>query len=335
MRIQHVTPILVKRYLNPKTRKRTVFLRGKSGIGKSDVIKQTSDLLAQHVKDWKGVIDLRLAQCDPTDLRGIPHVNEGRTGWAKPDFLPTTGSGILFLDEITSAPPAVQAAAYQLTLTPEDFGIPDTWMIIAAGNRKSDRGVTFNLAAPLQNRMCDITVDTTLDDFLNYAITQDIAPEILSFLRDRPDMLHKFEGGNNIQAFPSPRSWFAVSDVLEIDVPLQDRIEMIKGDVGEEAAIIFETHLRLWETMPRLDDILKGKPVSMPDELNVKYCVAMGLATRIDSDNFDNAWKFLENMSGDIQTLVMKLAYKRDPSIASAPAFSKWAIANAGAFSNV
>ena len=173
-------------------------------------------------------------------------------------------------------------------------------------------------------------------DYLRtYFCIRRLTVEILSFLRDRPDMLHKFEGGNNIQAFPSPRSWFAVSDALELDVPLQDRIEMIKGDVGEEAAVIFETHLRLWETMPRLDDILKGKPVSMPDELNVKYCVAMGLATRIDGDNFDNAWKFLENMSGDIQTLVMKLAYKRDSSISSSPAFSKWAVANAGAFSNV
>ena len=117
---------------------------------------------------------------DPTDLRGIPNIKEGKTNWARPDFLPSTGSGILFLDEITSAPPAVQAAAYQLTLTPEDFGIPDTWMIVAAGNNKSDRGVTFNLAAPLQNRMCDIQVDTTLDNFVNYAITKNVRPEIVS-----------------------------------------------------------------------------------------------------------------------------------------------------------
>ena len=91
MRIQHVTPILVKRYLNESTRRRTVFLRGKSGIGKSDVVKQTSALLADHVKDWQGVIDLRLAQMDPTDLRGIPHIVDGRTVWGRPDFLPRLG----------------------------------------------------------------------------------------------------------------------------------------------------------------------------------------------------------------------------------------------------
>ena len=332
MLIQDVTPILVKRFLNPNTRKRCVFLRGKSGIGKSEVVKQTSELLAEHISDWQGMIDLRLAQMDPTDLRGIPNIKEGKTNWARPDFLPSSGSGILFLDEITSAPPAVQAAAYQLTLTPEDFGIPDTWMIVAAGNNKSDRGVTFNLAAPLQNRMCDLQVDTTLDNFTNYAITQGVKPEILSFLRDRPDMLHKFEGGNEIKAFPSPRSWFAVNDVLDLEVPTRDRVEMIKGDIGEEAAMMFETHLRIWESMPRIDDILEGKDVQVPEELNVRYCVAMGLAVRADASNFDNVWKFLQKMPAEIQTLVMKLAHKRDKKITRAPAFTQWAMNNAESF---
>lgn len=332
MRIQHVTPILVKRYLNEATRRRTVFLRGPSGIGKSEVVYQTSNLLAEHVPNWRGVVDLRLAQMDPTDLRGVPHVVEGRTHWARPDFLPADGAGILFLDEITSAPNAVQAAAYQLTLTPEDFGIPSTWMIIAAGNRKTDRGVTFNLAAPLQNRMCDIDVSTTLEDFTNHAIGK-VRPEILSFLRDRPDLLHKFEPTGDIKPFPSPRSWFAVSAVLELDLPVQDRVELIKGDVGEEAAMIFETHLRVWEQMPRLDDILAGKDVKLPKELNVRYCVAMGLATRLDATNFDKAWKFLEQTPGDIQTLTIKLAYKRDKSITRSAAYTKWAMANASAFS--
>ena len=332
MRIQHVTPILVKRYLNPNTRRRTVFLRGPSGIGKSEVVFQTSELLAEHVTNWRGVVDLRLAQMDPTDLRGVPHVVEGRTRWARPDFLPADGAGILFLDEITSAPPAVQAAAYQLTLTPEDFGIPPEWMIIAAGNRKTDRGVTFNLAAPLQNRMCDIDVNTTLDDFRNYAIGK-VHPAILSLLSDRPDLLHKFEPTGDIKPFPSPRAWFAVSSTLELDLPVQDRVELLKGDIGEEAAMIFETHLRVWETMPRLDDILDGKDVPVPKELNVRYCVAMGLATRLDATNFDNAWKFLSAMPGDIQTLTIKLAYKRDKSITRSAAFNKWAMANANAFS--
>jgi hypothetical protein len=332
MRIAHVTPILVKRYLNDNTRARTTFLRGPSGIGKSEVVFQTSKLLSEHVSNWQGVVDLRLAQMEPTDLRGIPHVVDGRTHWARPDFLPADGAGILFLDEITSAPPSVQAAAYQLCLTPEDFGIPAEWMVIAAGNRKTDRGVTYNLAAPLQNRMCDIDVNTTIDDFTAHAITRGIRPEILALLQDRPDLLHKFEPTGDIRPFPSPRSWFAVSHTLELDLPVQDRVELIKGDVGEEAAMIFETHLRVWESMPRIEDILQGKDVPVPKELNVRYCVAMGLATRLDATNFDKAWKFLSKMPGDVQTLTIKLAHKRDRTITKSSAFTQWAIANQAAF---
>ena len=95
MRIQHIKPILAKRYMNPKTRKRSVYLRGKSGVGKSDAIKQLSQFLSEHVKDWRGVIDLRLAQCDPTDLRGIPTVVDGRTSHPRIIFLPQTQVGSL------------------------------------------------------------------------------------------------------------------------------------------------------------------------------------------------------------------------------------------------
>lgn len=333
MRIKHVTPIIVSRYLNAAVRARTLFLRGPSGIGKSEVVFQSSALLAEDVSNWMGVVDLRLAQMDPTDLRGIPHVGEdGRTHWARPDFLPSTGSGILFLDELTSAPPAVQAAAYQLCLTPWDFGVPKSWMVIAAGNRKSDRGVTFNIAAPLQNRLCDIDVATTLDDFTDHGIDKGVRPEVLSFLRDRPDFLHKFEGKGDIGPFPSPRSWFAVSDTLSLDVPVADRAELIRGDVGSEAGVAFEAHMRVWESMPRIDDILEGKTVPVPKDLSTRYCVAMGLAVRLDKSNFDKAWAFLKQMPAEVQTLTIKLAYRRDRTVTEAKCFQQWVLENQAAF---
>lgn len=334
MRIEHVLPILSKRYMNPTTRKRPVFMRGPSGIGKSEVVFQTSEFLSQHVENWKGVVDMRLAQMDVTEARGIPYVNDtGNTVYAPPVFLPTDGAGILFLDELTSAPPAVQTLGYQLALTPQDFGIPPEWMIVAAGNHKSDRGVTYNIAAPLQNRLCDVSVNTTIDGFTFHAIQQNIRPEILAFLRDRADLLHKFDTTGDIKPFPTPRAWLAgVSPTLDLDLPPADRAELIKGDVGEEAAVLFEAHLRVWESMPRIDDILDGKDVDLPKELNVRYCIAMGLAVRLDANNFDKAWNFLQKMPGDIQTLTVKLAYKRDRTLTNSPAFVQWSVKNQAAF---
>jgi hypothetical protein len=226
----------------------------------------------------------------------------------------------------------LQAAAYQLVLTPADFGIPDTWMVVAAGNFQSDRGVTYQMAAPLVNRFNYLEVDTTLDDFLEHAVVNGLRPEITSFLQDRPDYLHHFEATGETKPFPSPRSWFACSDALALDLPEEVRPEIIRGDVGEEAGIAFDAHLRVFGEMPRIDDILSGVEVEVPTKLNVVYCCAMGLAARVDKSNFANAWKFLSKCPGDVQTLTVKLAYKRDKEIAKSPAYSQWAMQNQDAF---
>lgn len=334
MRIKHVAPVIVKRYMNAKVRKRAMFLLGKSGVGKSEVVFQASDILAKHVDNWQGVVDLRLSQMEPTELRGMPAVDMAKlvASWCRFDLLPTDGAGIIFLDELTSAPKMLQAAAYQLVLTPADFGVPDTWMVVAAGNFQSDRGVTYQMAAPLVNRFNVLEVDTSLDDFLEHAVVNGLRPEITSFLKDRPDYLHHFTATGETKPFPSPRSWFAVSDGLELELPEEVRPECIRGDVGEEAGIAFDAHLRVFGEMPRIDDILNGVDVEVPTKLNVVYCCAMGLAARVDKATFANAWKFLSKCPGDVQTLTVKLAYKRDKEIAKSPAYSQWAMQNQDAF---
>ena len=341
MRIAHIVPVIAKRYTNPDTRKRAIFLKGKSGIGKSQAVYQASDFLSKHVDNWQGVIDIRLSQCDPTDLRGIPapekdeHGNPVKTKWLAPSFLPDPNtSGIIFFDELTSAPPAVQAAAYQYILDRKigEHAIPDGWMIVAAGNMQSDRGVTFQIAAPLLNRMCEIEVVTTTDDWIDHAIQKDIRPEVLSFIKDRPDLLHKFDPKATIEPFPSPRAWFAVSDALALDLPQDVRVEMIRGDVGYEAATAFEAHLRLYESLPRIDDILAGKDVAVPKDLSAQYCVAMGLAARVSGKTFDKAWEFLQKLPKEIQVLVVRLAVKRDKTVQKTPAFQEWAANNHEAF---
>lgn len=331
MRIGDVSSMITKLYSNAATRTRAVFLLGPSGIGKSQVVWQAAEALGIPV------IDIRLAQCDPVDLRGVPSVENHKTLWNPPVFFPDENNsvGILFLDEITSAPPAVQAVAYQLVLDRKmgEYTLPDGWMIVAAGNRANDRGVTFNIAAPLLNRMTQIEVDTVLDDWRDHAASRGIRPEVLAFLSDRADFLHKFDKETYGKQFPSPRSWFAVSSILDLDFPADTRVELTKGAVGHEAAVSFEQFLRIWETMPKLDDIFTNPDsVQVPERLDVRYCVAMGLSARMDKKNFGAAWQFLKRMPKEFQTLTVKLAYQRDSTLAQAPAFAQWALDNQAAF---
>jgi hypothetical protein len=330
MKIATLANFLTRHYNNDATRHTTVFVRGASGIGKSDAVRQAAaELQAQYPDEWAGVVDLRLAQCDVTDLRGVPSVVDGRTVWNKPEFFPRAGTrGIFFLDEITSAPPSMQAVAYQIAL--DRLHMPDGWMVVTGGNRQSDRGVTFAMASPLVARMCVIDVETELHGFLEYAASHGVRPEIMAFLSERPDLLHNFEAAHAGEPFPNPRSWVRASAHLTLceDSPAE-RVEVMGGDVGKEAAASLEAFLRVWETMPKLQDIFDNPDsVEMPERMDVQHCVVMGLATLSNETNFDNAYKFLARMPKELQTLAVKLTHRRCPTISKTQGYVKWAVAN-------
>lgn len=344
MRIGKLNRFVSQSYLSPELRKRALFIKGKSGVGKSDGIYQASAFLSKVVENWEGVLDLRLSQCDQTDLRGVPSVEDGRTHWNVPDIFPREGtSGIFFLDEITSAPPSMQAVAYQLILDRRvgDYHLPDGWMVVAAGNLQTDRGVTFNMAAPLLNRMTEIEVETVLDDWELHAAKNGCRPEILAFIHNRGDYLHKFDA-KTVGQFPTPRGWMAASRRLGMDFnSLADtpegvhamRVEALAGEVGKEAAGDFEAFLRVYGLIPDLDKIEKDPTgTEVPEAINLQHCLMMGISVRLSAKNFDAYHQYLKRLPKEFCTLAVKLAHKRDKGIVAAPSFAQWALENQDAF---
>ena len=189
-----------------------VFLWGPPGVGKSQVVRQVTRDLDLACTDVRAVL------LDPVDLRGLPHINgDNRAQWATPDFLPQDGKGVLFLDELNAAPPLVQAACYQLVLDRKigEYTLPETWAVIAAGNRESDRAVTHRMPSALANRFVHIEFEADMEDWAAWALNHGIQSEIIGFLRFRPALLHQFDGRADEKAFPSPRAWEFVSKILE------------------------------------------------------------------------------------------------------------------------
>lgn len=328
MRIKEAAPYLVAHYNSEQNRKHTVFLRGKSGIGKSTCVYDAGTTLGVPV------YDMRISTSDPVDF-GMVMPENGVMTRQKPDFIAFAENhpdgGILFLDEITSAPPAVQAPAYQLCLDRgcNGFRLPETWMVVAAGNLQSDRGVTYTMAAPLMARMRIFDVDTVVDDFLEYAAVNGCAPVVMALVNDRADLLHKFGKEEYGKQFPNPRGWMRVSDTLALNLPDNLRLESIMGDVGEEAGRVTETYLRIYEQMPSINRIIEAPDsVDIPQQTNVLYCVVMGLSARMDKGNFDNIYKYLKRCPKEMQTLCVKLAYSRDNTLIHAKTFHEWALDN-------
>jgi hypothetical protein len=282
MRPAQLNRILDAEFLSTQTGKHTpVMLWGPPGVGKSDIIGQIG---TRH--DVK-VIDIRLSQMEPSDLRGIPFREKAKVEWAIPSMLPNEKihgkQGVLFLDEITSAPPSVSAAAYQLILDRRlgEYEVPDGWAIFAAGNRQGDRGVTYTMPAPLANRFSHYEVEVNLDDWVYWAYKNGIDERVIAFLRFRPDQLFDFDPAHNPVAFPSPRSWEFAHRALYKFLDLPDLLQgSLQACVGPAAGIEFTAFINSMDKMPDLDDILAGKEVTIPTEIDLQYAIAAALVGR-------------------------------------------------------
>lgn len=268
------------------TLKLSVMIWGPPGIGKSSVVAQVAAGAGMQL------IDLRLSQLAPTDLRGLPVADHeaGVARWYPPEFLPREGKGILFLDEINMAPPSLQGIAQQLVLDRRvgSYSVPDGWFIWAAGNRKEDYASVFDMPSPLANRFVHFNVGPDFDSFKVWAMRNGIEESVVAFLAYRPNLLHKMDAQQ--PAWPSPRAW-AMASVLH-GVGLD-----IAPAVGLAAATEFQAYLALVKNLPDLGGILSGKgKTSFPEEPSVRYAVAIGLAMR--ARNADETLRALKWMIG-------------------------------------
>jgi hypothetical protein len=269
-----MTPETLTNFLHRLVKHRLMFstmIWGPPGIGKSSIVAQTAE--AHNMQ----IIDLRLSQLAPTDLRGLPVADHehGVSRWYPPEFLPRDGRGILFLDELNLAPPAMQGMAQQLILDRRvgNYVVPERWFVWAAGNRKEDRASVFDMPAPLANRFIHLTAEPHFESFKSYALERGIHEHILAFLAFRPALLHKLDPQQ--PAWPSPRSWMIASQLYKVGLD-------ISHVVGVGAAAEFSAFLKLYEHLPDIEGILRGegKDIQFPTEPSERYALTIGLTVR-------------------------------------------------------
>jgi len=263
--------------------KRPIFLWGPPGIGKSDVV-------AEIARDMGALlIDLRLGQMDPTDIRGIPFYNKelGKMDWAPPIDLPDEETAsqypyvVLFMDEMNSAPPAVQSAAYQLVLNRRvgKYRLPGNVVMVAAGNRESDKGVTYRMPTPLSNRFVHSEMKVDFPSWQEWAIKNLIHKDVVGFLTFAKQDLYDFDAKSSSRAFATPRSWTFVSELLaDEDLDIATTTDLIAGTVGEGLAVKFMAHRKISGKLPKPEDILSGKATELETkEVSAMYSLVISL----------------------------------------------------------
>ena len=264
----------------------SIMLWGPPGVGKSQGVRAIAAEIEDSTNKTVVVTDVRLLLFNPVDLRGIPTANENKTlaVWLKPQIFQMDESddvvNILFLDEITAAPTSVQAAAYQITLdrTVGEHKLPENCIVIAAGNRVTDKSVSYNMPKALANRLCHLEIKEDANSWHNWAVVNGIHHYIAGYIEYNSTSLNRFDGTE--LAFPTPRSWEMVSNILNnVSEDITEVYPMIAGCIGEHTANLLRKWVDVCVGIPSVEDIFEEGDGATPKEKELQIALKSAMVS--------------------------------------------------------
>jgi hypothetical protein len=298
------------------------YLVSGAGIGKTTTVKDIAD------RRGIGCEILSLAQYDAGELGGWPVPSQDGETMVRmrPDWMPTEGEGILFLDELPQAPVSNQNIAAQI-VNERRVGphhLPEGWVIVAAGNRMSDRAGTNNMPSHLKDRLMFLEIEADLDDTISYYYSKRIDERICAFLRFRPEWLHKFDRDAN--ACPSPRSWERVGSIMSWGLDPVNLQEAIAGQVGRAACADFSGFMKMYDSVPDIDALISNPDAAdVPSDPAVLYAVCAALASRMNEKNVSNVISYMDRLpQQEFTAFVVKDALSRDKGLKQSDAIRQW-----------
>ena len=307
-----------------------VVVWGPPGAAKSQVAQQVAAATNRQY------VDVRALLLDPVDLRGIPwRDQDDRTRWAPPAFLPAsddTGRWLINLEELPSALPMVQAALYQLVLDRKvgEYELPEGASLIACGNRETDRGVVHRMPTPLASRFVHLDIRVDADDWLAWGAANGIVPEVIFYITYQPDHLHRFDPQSREKAFPCPRTWEFVSNIVKHRNGLDPATEraLFRGTVGEAAAVEFSAFLNVWRELPHPRAVLNDPGnADIPENASALMALCGSLYRLATDVTMDAIVTFAQRLRREVGESLVGACVRRDPGLQRSPAFIRWAAA--------
>lgn len=303
-------------------------IHGSPGIGKSDLVRQVAREF--NLK----VIDERLANCDPTDLKGFPTINKDVATFIPFDTFPTEDSllpegkdgWLLFLDELPHAPESVQKAAYKILLDRMVGGrkLHPQVAIVAAGNLESDGAFTSRSSTAMQSRLIHIELMVNTADWIEYAQQNYLDPRIVSYIQYRPSNLQMFDPDHTDYTFACPRTWeFASKLISKMDDLGPDALPILAGTIGEGAAREFIQYSRVFDQLPSVSSIESSpETAQMPyNDGGTLYALSGVLADNVTSSNSSALLRYVNRMPREFQVITIRDMTRRFPRITENPMF--------------
>lgn len=320
--------ILVEKTIKAKL---PILLTGAPGIGKTAIIKGAAK------KAGANIIMMHPVVSDPTDFKGLPfRKSENEAGFLPykqlKDITDAKELTVVFIDDIGQSAVSVQAALMQLLLERKinDIKVSDNVVFIAATNRRSDKAGVSGILEPVKSRFASIIdLDVNIDDWCEWAVSENLPIELISFIRFRPQMLNNFEATKEIKNSPNPRTIENVGKLFSLGLPDALKFEAFKGAVGEGFAAEFIAFLDIYKLLPSIDRIiLDPDKVEIPKEPSQLFAISTALATRVKDINATNIFAYLNRMPVEFQVISVKDMLNRNSEVSSFDAFVQWAIKN-------
>lgn len=313
-------------------------LTGSPGIGKSAIVNAIA-------KEYNlKVIDIRLSQCDPTDLNGFPQIVNGKASYVPMDTFPLSSDEIpkgydgwlLFLDEFNSAAMATQAAAYKITLD-RMIGqekLHDNCIVMCAGNLSTDAAIVNRLSTAMQSRLVHLELEPDYNAWLEWADENDIDVRITSYIRFRPDALHSFSPDHNDKTFACPRTWeFASRLIKSLPSIERSKLPVLAGTLSEGIAREFIAFTKVFRELPTMEDIVsRPESIPVPSEPSVQYALTGAISGFANDKNIDSLMKFIKRLPVEFQYLTVRAALRRNPTLMTTPVISEWTRVTASEF---
>ena len=300
----------------------SVFIQGQPGVGKSQAVYQIADNIEAATNKNVNVVDVRLLLFNPVDLRGIPvaDVKNKTAIWLTPEIFKIKASSdtinILFLDELTAAPSSLQAAAYQIALDRKlgEHTIPDNTYIIAAGNRKDDNAISFDMPSALKNRFIHFMVKVNLEEWMEWAKKTNINYNIINFLENNPDRFSQdsFDSDSNIVV--TPRSWEMLSNLLNvIDGSLKDNEPIISSVIGNSLSYFLINEIKGVNVVDIVNGRVENNNVDLNDIQRITSVLEDTIETYIEDENkISNVLNYMNQLPPDYLLRFIKLIIKID-----------------------
>lgn len=314
--------------------KKVAMLHGSPGVGKSDLLHKIAEQF--NLK----VIDVRLSQCDPSDLMGFPKLDGNKAGYVPMDFFPIAGDPLpegydgwlVLLDEFPSAPLAVQAAAYKILLD-RMVGmnkLHKNVVPVAAGNLATDNAIVNKLGTAAQSRLIHLVIKPSPKEFVEWGdMTGKVDHRVLSFLRFKPELTHKFDPNHSDLTFPCPRTWHFLSDIIKNyeDAIPRSKLPILAGTVGQGCGREFLEYTHVYNSIPTIDAILRDpENIAISDEPSRNHAVAGMVSSNLTAQNGDQLMKYIKRLGLEFQYICLSNAVKKNAALLQVPSINEWAI---------